>query len=384
MAGLLLAAALFATGWGPPRPASDARTVELHTPWPARIGCDRFEQIDVVADDTVDAVEWRAPGSEPLVFTLDRPENLNDQFRYFVKGSEPIRCPDEETSCILYGRRGERTHGYNAARATAAVEAGFPAGRLTTLVLRLQDVHPKPWRVLDMPYGFGAEVMLYCADPSRPSLHWVCDRRSCVARSYRDRSRGYAPFEHPLPLEPDVKDLIDTPAPALPSKRARLDAVVRALLGDMDGVLDEACAGSCSARIDVLRATAHAIADGPPLAVTHAEAKSERGNAALWPAARGFVARLEARGAGVELACIRHDQMFVPVEDRPIRHDHCRITILKRGHRLADYLPSWFQRVELPDGAVHIEGWGFGRPTGVGAIEIIGSALATDPAQPPH
>jgi hypothetical protein len=59
----------------------------------------------------------------------------------------------------------------------------------------------------------------------------------------------------------------------------------------------------------------------------------------------------------------------------------CRLSVFRRGIRLADYLPDWYQQVELPDGgAVHPQGSKPRRDEvfdGNGdQIVIIGSALA--------
>ena len=148
-------------------------------------------------------------------------------------------------------------------------------------------------------------------------------------------------------------------------------------------MLDEGCAGACSARIDELRATARALAAASDLHLVSVRAAfhdshDEFGYGA-YPSL-GFTASLVARRGALEIVCARHvtlDTMGLPDDQE------CRLTIAARGRRLADYLPYYLPFVELPDGgAVRL----LDQPPSINPnaeindkIVIIGSALAQRP-----
>jgi hypothetical protein len=118
----------------------------------------------------------------------------------------------------------------------------------------------------------------------------------------------------------------------------------------MDGVLDEGCAGACSARIDGLRATARALAAASDLHLVGVRAAfhdshDEFGYGA-YPSL-GFVASLASRAGTIEVVCAWHrtfTSMGLPDAEE------CRLTVFDRGRRLADFLPAYHPFVELPDG----------------------------------
>jgi hypothetical protein len=176
------------------------------------------------------------------------------------------------------------------------------------------------------------------------------------------------------------------PKTPLAEARPRLIELARDLLAEMDSVLEDGCAGACSARIDGLRATARSLAAAPELRLTGVRATfhdshDEFGYGA-YPSL-GFVASLAARAGSVEIACARH-RTFTSM-GLPDAHE-CRLTVLAGGRRLADYLPEYVPFVELPDGgAVRLLDQAPSKNRDAereDKIVIIGSALAQRPVRP--
>jgi hypothetical protein len=164
---------------------------------------------------------------------------------------------------------------------------------------------------------------------------------------------------------------------ALAAQAATLGELARGLVAELDMVVEFGCAGACSPAIDRLRATSRRLQESLQLLSTRAEFDPGDPEDPLWPASLGWVARLGRDDAEVELACARHHHEG---SDGEPLHNQCRLTVLERGHVLADYYPHWHQQVELPDrGGLHLQGTSRDGPPGeIGnQIVIIGSALAT-------
>jgi hypothetical protein len=387
-------------GRGPRAPGA---TTTLATPWPAQDGCMNYYGADLSVDDRVSAVEWRGASGASLAFDLAKPFPPKRDQDYRL-GSEGYDCHVHGTSCLVYRKPIGRPLNVRAIYASRLLPTDFQAGAFSELVVHGDTrQRGRPARS-DRVYDFGLRLILHCQDRSQPSVAWVCDARACVPRTFRDNVKMLA-FRREEEKKPrreqrrwpadeipnlqqwwkgaapkDLTALICMRGQAgiaeveqaargrvllceekgpfavkkLPfaTARPRLIDLGRDLLRDMDLVLDEGCAGACSARIDELRATTRALAAASDLhligvrAVFH-DSHDEFGYGA-YPSL-GFTASLVARAGAVEIVCARHrtfTSMGLPDAEE------CRLTIAARGRRVADYVPNYEPFVELPDGGV--------------------------------
>lgn len=410
----------------------------LATPWPARDGCPSYHGIDLSVDDRATSVEWRGPDGASLAFDVEKPFPPERDQEYRL-GSEGFDCHVRGTSCLVYRKPIGRRLRVRAARASRLVPADFKAGAFEQLaVYRNAQPRGRPSRA-DGSLDLGLSLIVRCRDRSKPSVAWACDARSCVPRTFRDnvkmqafrKAEGKKPRREQRGIPADEvpywqrwrkgdppKDLsalicmrgqtglaaVEQAArkrngllvceekgpfavakkPPFAEARPMLIDLGRDLLREMDMVLDEGCAGACSARIDEVRTTARALADASDLRLVGVRAAfhdshDEFGYGA-YPSL-GFVASLAARSGAIEIACARHrtfTSMGLPDAEE------CRLTVLARGHRLADYWPDYEPFIELPDGgAVRMldappsPDDPFNHPRD--QIVVIGSALAQSP-----
>lgn len=376
----------------------------LVTPWPARDGCPSYSSVDLSVDDRATAVEWRGADGASLVFDVATPFPPERDQEYRV-GSEGFDCHVRQTSCLVYRKPIGRRLRVRAARASRPLPAAFKAGTFDRLVV-YRDAQPRE----RPPRGGGAldlglSLSVRCLDRSKPSVAWACDARSCVPRTFRDnvKMKAFRKAEDEKPRREqrsmpadetpywqrwwsgdpptNLTSLIcmrgqtgiaaveraarksnghlvcDEKSPVAPVKklpfveaRPMLIDLGRDLLREMDMVLDEGCAGACSARIDELRRAVRALADAPDIHLIGIRAEfhdshDEFGYGA-YPSL-GFVASLAARAGAIEIVCARRrtfTSMGLPDAEE------CRLTVLARGHRLADYFPAYEPFIELPDG----------------------------------
>ena len=400
------------------------------TPWPVRDGCPAYDGVDLSVDDRATFVEWRGRDGTTLVFDVAKPPQPQRDQEYRL-GSEGYDCHVHGTSCLVYRKPIGRLLRVRAALVSRSWPAEFKAGAFDEFVVYRNKQH----RSLDR----GATLIVHCRDRSKPSVAWACDARSCVPRTFRANVKmqafwkakdekppreqrhlpaGVIPYFQQWERGGPPKDLTrlicmrgqtgiaeveraarkqnghlvcDEEAPFAPVKklpvveaRPMLIDLGRDLLREMDMMLEEGCAGACSARIDELRATAGALAAASELRVAGVRAAfhdshDEFGYGA-YPSL-GFVASLVARAGTIEIVCARRrtfTSMGLP------EAEECRLTVLARGRRLADYMPAYGAFVELPDGgAVRT----LDRPPSIDdpynhvedQIVVIGSALAQRP-----
>ena len=401
---MVLAAAAHASA--APRPHPLPRR-PLVTPWPASTDCRDFQAVDVSVDDRVEAVEWRGPDGATVVVPVKLAANRDDAFERFRKGSGALDYFGVwQTSQILFPDVLRPSIDIYAAHGSRLLPLDFKAGRLDTLVVRPRA--GAGTRPPDSSAGFGLRVVLHCADSSRTGLAWACDDRSCGLRSFRDgpradrrgitidgpyqrrwnkgerrgdrarlvcaRSDGYEDAARRARRQ-DENIVCERPA-RLGELRAPLIEMTRDLLAELDLVLEQGCAGRCSPRIDQLRALAAALRSEPSLRLLGARARFvPMWDLLDWPATLGWVARIGGGPAELELACANH---YVESSAAP-PVPSCRLTVLRRGVRLADYFPDHRQEVELPDGgAVHLQGSNteFRNDLYDQKVVIFGSALA--------
>ena len=410
----------------------------LVTPWPARDGCPSYHGVELGVDNRATSVAWRGPDGASLAFDVEKPFPPQRDPEYRL-GSEGFDCHVRGTSCLVYRKPIGRRLRVRAARASRPLPADFKAGAFDQLVV-YRDPPPRarPSRA-GGSFDFGLSLVVRCLDRSKPSVAWACDARSCVPRTFRDNVKMQAfwkaeskkPRREQRSMPADVlsswqkwrkgdppKELtrlicmrgqtglaaVESAArkrngllvceekgpfavvkkPPFAEARPMLIDLGRDLLREMDLVLDEGCAGTCSARIDELRTTARALADASDLHLVGVRAAfhdshDEFGYGA-YPSL-GFVASLAARSGAIGIACARHrtfTSMGLPDAEE------CRLTVLARGHRLADYLPVYEPFIELPDGgAVRMlappppPDDPYNHPSD--QIVVIGSALAQQP-----
>src|SRR5262245_61357146 len=370
--------------------AGVAPATTMATPWPAGEGCSSYYGVDVSVDDRISSVEWRGASGAAMVFDVEKPLKAESD-QEFRLGSEGYDCHVHGTSCLVYRKPIGRLLRVRAANASRLLPTDFKPGAFDALVVH-GDTRPRRHRTAGEPaLDFGLRLTVHCVDTAKPSIAWNCDTRSCVPRTFRDnvKMRAFWNEEEKKPRReqrhwpadeiPNLQKWWKGAAPKdltalicmrgqagiaeveqaargrvflceekgpfaikkLPVATARpmLIELARDLLGDMDTVLEEGCAGTCSARIDELRATARVVAAAADLRVAGLRAAfhdshDEFGYGA-YPSL-GFVASLAARAGAIEIVCARR-RTFTSM-GLPDAHE-CRLTLGARGRRLADFVP---------------------------------------------
>ena len=94
-----------------------------------------------------------------------------------------------QTTCIVYRKPPGRILHVRAVRTSHALPADFKPGAFDELVLHRDVGRRAPTSTANRSRDFGARLFLHCIDPTKPSVAWACDARSCVPRTFRDNAK---------------------------------------------------------------------------------------------------------------------------------------------------------------------------------------------------